>query len=673
MALKSATTAFSPTVYPTAAEYFDQGNALQKCKQFEAALLCYEQACSLQPDFAQAWWKHGNILQNLNCYPAAMASYDRAIALKPDYAEAYSNKGIVLQKLRQYAAALDSFQQAIALKPDYANAYNNCGLAFKDLRQFEAELEYYEKAIAIKPDFAEAYNNHGNALQNLKRYEQAVVSYEQAINLRPDHAKAYNNHAGALLKLKRYADAAASYQRALALDPDYEFLLGNYLHTKLKICDWRNIEPEIAVLIEKLQSGAKVTYPFNVLAITDDPALQLRAAQIWATQKTAVNLDVLPNIPKPPRRGRIRIAYFSADFCMHPVALLTAELYEIHDRSKFEIIGISAGADKDEMTDRLQAGFDRFIDVQGFSPGEVVELARSLEIDIAVDLGGYTGANETKVFAMRVAPVQVSYLGYSATLGVDYMDYLIADPVLIPAACREHYSEKIVYLPHSYQVNDSRRAISDRQFSRVEFGLPDSGFVFCSFNNGYKLNPNIFSCWMRILSQVEGSVLWLAVDAADITDNLLKEAAVRGIGPDRMIFTGRMPRLDEHLARLRLADLFLDTLPYNAHTTASDALWAGLPVLTCPGQTYAARVAASLLTTIGLPELIAETPAQYEALAIELAANPEKLAGIKAKLAQNRLTTPLFDTGLFTRHLEAAYTQMYDRYQAGLPPEHIDA
>ena len=322
------------------------------------------------------------------------------------------------------------------------------------------------------------------------------------------------------------------------------------------------------------------------------------------------------------------------------------------------------------MRQRLKVAFDKFIDVRNMSDRDVALLARSLEIDIGIDLNGFTEGERTDIFAMRAAPIQVSYLGYPGTMGADYIDYLIADPTLISASHQPHYTEKIVYLPNSYQPNDRKRRISDKVFTRAEAGLPQEGFVFCCFNNNYKITPDIFESWMRILGRVGGSVLWLFEDNEIAARNLKKEASVRDIDPERLVFARHMA-LPEHLARHRLADLFLDTLPYNAHTTASDALWAGLPVLTQIGETFAGRVAASLLNAVRLPELITTTRDAYEELAVELATDPAKLAGIKQKLSDNRLTTPLFDTELFAKHIEAAYMQMYERYQAGLPPDHI--
>jgi predicted O-linked N-acetylglucosamine transferase (SPINDLY family) len=371
-----------------------------------------------------------------------------------------------------------------------------------------------------------------------------------------------------------------------------------------------------------------------------------------------------------PRRQKIRIGYFSADFKNHPVAFLIAELFELHDRRQFELVGFSFVMANDEMRKRLVKSFDQFIEVGRKSDIEVAQLCRSFDVDIAVDLTGLTQDARTGIFAHRAAPIQVNYLGYPGTMGAEYIDYIIADKILISPEFQSCYSEKVVYLPNSYQVNDRKRVISEKIFTRQELGLPVNGFVFCCFNNNYKILPQTFEGWMRTLKSVEDSVLWLLQDNLWAAQNLKKEAQNQGIDAQRLVFAERMP-LPDHLARHRLADLFLDTFPYNAHTTTSDALWAGLPVLTLIGQSFASRVAASLLNTIGLPELIANTQEEYEALAIELALNTKRLADIKLKLAKNRLSTPLFNTPLFTKNLEAAYIQMYERHHSGLEPDHI--
>jgi predicted O-linked N-acetylglucosamine transferase (SPINDLY family) len=473
-----------------------------------------------------------------------------------------------------------------------------------------------------------------------------------------------------LRDLKRHAEALESYERALRIDPDLEWLHGTWLNARMQVCDWRDFEAHRDRLVRRIERREKAANPFPVLALTGSPEIQRIAAEIWVAERHAAG-HALPEMPRRPGHGKIRIGYFSADFYEHATSYLMAELLERHDKSSFQVTAFSFGPDtRDEMRGRVEAAVDRFIDVGRRSDEEVAMLARSLEIDIAVDLKGFTEDSRTDIFALRAAPIQVSYLGYPGTMGAGFIDYLVADPTIIPEGHERHYAESVAYLPNSYQVNDSRRRIAEKSFTREELGLPRDGFVFCSFNNNYKITPDVFDRWMRMLREVEGSVLWLLQDNEWAAENLRMEAGRRGIAGDRLVFARRMP-LAEHLARHRLADLFVDTLPYNAHTTASDALWAGLPVLTCPGEAFAGRVGASLLNAIGLPELIARTPEEYEAAAIELANDPARLREIRQRLADNRLAAPLFDAGLFATHIEAAYTAMYGRYRDGLAPESI--
>ena len=438
----------------------------------------------------------------------------------------------------------------------------------------------------------------------------------------------------------------------------------------MKICSWSGLAESLENISKKVVSNEKVATPFSLLALNDDALLHKKSSEIYVQSRYPFN-PVLETILKRPQGQKIRVGYFSADFHNHATANLMAELFELHDKSQFELVGFSFGPiTNDEMRQRLEKSFDQFIEVANKSDIEIAQLSRDLNIDIALDLKGFTQDARTGIFAHRAAPIQVNYLGYPGTMGADYIDYIIADKTLIPPELQSHYSEKVISLPNSYQVNDRQRIISDKQFTRQELGLPENGFVFCCFNNNYKILPATFEGWMRILRAVEGSVLWLLQDNSWVVENLKKEAEKQDIVPDRLVFSERLP-LPEHLARHSQADLFLDTAPYNAHTTTSDALWVGLPVLTLMGRSFASRVAGSLLNAVGLSELITGTQEEYEALAIELAMNPNKLEDIKLKLANNRMTTPLFDTLSFAKNIEAAYIKMYERYHAGLEPEHI--
>ena len=648
----------------------NRGVVLRELRRFDEAVLSYDKALANNAHNPRIWFHRGNALQELKRFEEAVLSYERALAINPDYAGAHSNRGIALQELKRYEEAVLSYERALALNPFYTLAYANLGNSLQRLKRFGEAVLSYDKAIALKADYAEACSNRGVALQELQRYEEALVSYDNALLIKPDYAEASYNRGISLQELKRYAEALASYERAFVLKPDYDFLCGMCLNTKMLMCDWSDFEHHVSRLFSKIEHSEKAATPFSLLSISDSLLLQKKVAMIYA-EDTYLSPHVSLTIPRRARHDKIRIGYYSADFHDHATAYLMAELFELHDRSRFEIIAFSFGPDRqDEMRKRVASAFDRFFDVRSRSDKEVALLSRNLEIDIAVDLKGFTQDSRCSIFSLRAAPIQVSYLGYPGTMGASYIDYLIADKTLIPESSRHGYIEKIVYLPDSYQVNDTKRVIAEKLFTREELGLPENGFVFCCFNNNYKITPDTFDGWMRILRQVEGSVLWLLEDNATAADNLRNEAMQRGVDAERIVFAKRMP-LSEHLARHRSADLFLDTFPCNAHTTASDALWAGLPLLTLAGESFASRVAASLLNAMQLPELITCAQDEYESRATALALDPERLRAIRGKLERNRLTTPLFDTEWFTRHIEAAYTAMYERYYEDLLPEHI--
>lgn len=650
--------------------YYNRGLALHELERFKEALDSYERALTVKPNYPEAYNNRGLALHELKCFEDALTCYECALKINPDYAEAYNNRGLALHALKRFAEALDSYGRALNVKPDYAEVYNNRGLVLHELKRFAEALDSYEHALQVKPDYAEAYNSRGVAMQEQKRFEEALDSYERALKVKPDYAEAYYNRGLTLHELKRFEAALDSYERALKIAPDHDCLYGTWLHTKIQLCDWSNLDSRITDLATNIRQANRATPPFSVLALIDSLSLQRQAAETWVRERHPPS-EVAPPRRTRSRQRRIRVGYYSADYHSHATSYLMAELFERHDRERFELLAFSYGPDNpDDMRKRLVAAFDQFMDVRLKSDIEVARLSTELGIDVAVDLKGFTQDARTGIFSCRAAPIQVSYLGYPGTMGAPYIDYIVADQILIPQESRQQYSERIVYLPHSYQVNDRRRRIADREFARHELGLPSTGFVFCCFNNNYKIMPHTFDGWMRILRQVEGSVLWLLEVNETAVDNLRREAQARDVNAERLIFAKPMP-LPEHLARHRAADLFIDTLPYNAHTTASDALWAGLPVLTRMGESFAARVGASLLNAVGMPELATATQEQYEATAIELATNPGRLTALKDRLRKNRLSVPLFNTEQFSRHLENAYMQMYERYQAGLGPEHI--
>jgi len=640
---------------------YNLAKALSDSGNDKDALAHHKKAVALAPNNPEAWLNYGKTASNLNRHEDALVWYNNALNLNPNYAEALLNKGATFKELKRYEEAIAFAEQALLINPNLAGAWTNKGVALKELKRYDEAIVHYDKALSLKPDHAEGWSNKGATLHALKRFDEAITHYEKALSLKPDYHEAWSNKGVTLHELKRYDEAITHYEKALSLKPDVDWVSGDLLYTKMTICSWSGLAESLEDISKKIIANKKVANPFQLLALTDDALLHKQSAEIYVQTKYPFN-PTLGLIPKYPRRQKIRVGYFSADFHNHATGYLMAELFELHDKSQFELVGFSFGPiENDEMRQRLEKSFDQFIEVGRKSDVMVAKLSRDLHIDIAVDLKGFTQNARTGIFAHRAAPIQLNYLGYPGTLGANYMDYIIADKTLISPELQSCYSEKVVYLPNSYQVNDRKRVISDKKFTRQELGLPEHVFVFCCFNNNYKILPATFEGWMRILNAVEGSVLWLLQDNLLAIENLKKEASQHGIDEGRLVFAERMP-LSDHLARHRHADLFLDTFPYNAHTTTSDALWANLPVLTLVGQSFASRVAASLLNSIGLQELITKTQEEYEALAIELAKKPEKLSAIKFKLVNNRLSTPLFDTPLFTKNLEAAYLMMYECY-----------
>ena len=637
--------------------------------QRQEALAHWDQAVQADPGFADAWVNRGTLLKVLDRVEEALASYDRALSLEPNFAEAHYNRALALSQLKRFEAALQSCNRAIALTPGFAEAHFSRGTILADLKRDAEAMTSFRQAIALKPDHAEAYYNIGTSLLGLSRLREAIELFDRAIVLKPDHADAYHNRGVAQEELGLFDAAIESQEKALALRPGFEFLEGNLLQLRLTVCDWDGLDPTLTRISERAARGERICSPFASLLAIADPALQRRAAEIYAAAKYPVDKRLGPIAPGPPG-DKIRVGYFSADFREHPVSQLMIGLFENHDRARFHAVGFAFGpVTGDAMAARVAASLDAFIDVRGMSDQAVAQLARDEGIDIAIDLSGYTKHARTGIFAFRAAPVQVGYIGYLGTMGADYIDYILADRVMVPDSARRYYTEKIAHLP-CYQSNPADRSVSITPVSRADIGLPEVGFVFGCFNNNFKILPAVFSAWVRILTAVPGSVLWLYITGDAAERNIRASAAAMGLDPTRIVFARRTPH-PEYLSRLRLADLFLDTSPYNAGTTASDALWMGLPVLARLGETFAGRMAASLLTAIEVPELIASSLKEYEAMAIALAQDPCRLADIKRKLTHNRATSRLFDTERFARNMETAYTAIIARYQAGLPPDHI--
>ena len=646
-----------------------KANILIRLERPAEALQDFDRALAQKPDYAEALYNRGNCLQHLGRFEEAVADYSRALTLQPGYEPALTNRGNALSKLRRFSEALADYETAARLCPGDSLALYHLGNARKELRHFDSALAGYDRALALDPALAAAWTNRGMVLRELHRSAEALESFDRALALNPDDAAALF-HRGTLqwVGFGRLGPALRDLENLLAIAPDYDYARGNLLHLKMYGADWRGFEAEKSLLDQGVRAGRKIVEPFIYQAISESPEDLFACAKIHA----ALYPPGLTLASKGARaRRKIRVGYLSGEFRAHATQYLAAGLYERHDRQEFEIVAFDAGeSDKSAMRARLESAFDAFISISRLSDQEAAERILAEGIDILVNLNGYFGKERTGVFALRPAPLQVNYLGFPGTLGAPFMDYILADRIVIPEDERKFYAEQVVWLPHSYQVNDDKRRIAQERLTRAGEGLPEQGFVFCNFNQGYKLTPETFALWMRLLHQVEGSVLWLTAGNDAFAAHLWREAERHGVAADRLVFGERRP-LEGHLARLPLADLFLDSLPYNAHTTASDALWAGVPLITRRGRTFAGRVAASLLTAVGLPELITEDADAYEALALRLAREPELLKSFWDRLKQNRATHPLFDTDRSRRHIEAAYRHMWEIAQRGEAPRHF--
>ncbi len=654
-------------ILPAAAAVFrNRANALTGLGRPIEALVCDSRILAIAPDDVQALWHRGNTLKELDRLPEALDSFERALGIDPDHADVLNNLGVVLLGLKRPGDALASFERMLQTAPLQPDALGNRGAALHALRMWREALASCRQALALDPAHVEAFNNHGNVLKDQGETAAALTSYARALTIRPLYADARANHGNTLRLMGRYEDAIADFRALVRTDPAWPYAAGYLLHAQMNCCEWSDVEEQAERVSSAVRVRRRACTPFAFFSVTGSEQEQSVCGEVFCQ-------DNYPSPPAPLWAGerygheRIRVAYLSSDFREHAISVLLAGLFERHDRRRFEITALSFGpAEPSAMRTRLEGAFERFIDVRNESDRSIAELVRGLEIDIAVDLMGHTHGNRLGVFAWRPAPVSVNFF---CPTDAPFIDYLIADPVAIPEEHRRFHREQIAYLPDTFLATDSSRRIAARTPSRTELGLPEAAFVFCCFNNTYKLNPAMFAVWMRLLRRIDGSVLWLQQIQASATENLRREAAEAGIDPARLVFAPRLPSMEDHLARYRQADLFLDTLPFNAQTTAADALWAGLPVLTCLGTTFVGRVAASLLQAVGLPDLVAGSPAAYEARALELARDRAALAAIRARLAANRVTHPLFDTDRYRRHVEGAYLTMWERAQRALPPE----
>jgi len=604
-------------------------------------------------------------------FTSAESLNQEALKLRADDPDVWLVRGNVLGELLRYEEAVAAFNAALAFNPNLLNALLGLGAVCGKLNRVDEALSAYDRATALNPALAGAWLGRAGVCRAAGRHDEALNAYNRALVLEPSLAEARFGRGHLFYAARKYEPAIADFAAALALQPRLPELRGIYLDAKLQLCDWTEFDRESAELCAEAGADDLPSPPYCLLSVLSLSEIQLNYTRRWAARNFAPLQGGQQPKPRVPT-GRINVGYLSADFREHPVSDLALGLFEAHDRSCFRVTGISIGPnDRSDMRKRIEAAFEEFEDWQDLGDREVASEIRARNIDILVDLTGYTGGARTGIMARRPAPLQVSYLGYPATMGVDYMDYIIGDATVLPPASWPYYSEKVVSLPNSFLVAGGTARVSDRVFTRTELGLPATGFVFCCFNNAFKITPHVFDVWMRILAAVPGSVLWLRIENPTAITNLKAEASARGVDAERLVFAGRMTDASDHIARQRQADLFLDTLPYNAHATAIDALRADLPILTCLGETFPGRVGASLLNALRMPELITGSLAEYETRAVAIGSDPEEARDLRRRLADSRLQAPLFNTDAAVRNIESAYLAMHERQRCGLAPDHF--
>ena len=640
-------------------------------KRHDEALSYFEKALTTNPNNPVYNSNYGNALQDSGRVEESLAYYNQSIMVDPFLVDALYNYGNALRKLLRYSEALIYLNRVKTLDKNYTKCYICTALIYEKTKQLDLALEELLTAYQIEPNSYDVLSNLAVVYSFKNDYGQAVVFFKKAFETGKAGAQFFANYATTCVDMHNPREAIRAYLKSAEMSPGEFESLGRALHQKMMIADWSSIAELNAEIVKRISLGQNVVDPFGYMGFSDSEADLQKSATIYLNNKYSIS-SLKTNLPKYTRKKKIKIGYVSGEFREHANGSLMTGLIECHDRSRFEVIGLDNGkGDDSPLRQRLVKGFDEHKDIRFLSDPDLINWIREKEVDILFNLNGFFGEQRNVVFSNRSAPIQINFLGCPGTMGVDYMDYLIADNIVIPKSSYEFYHEKIISLPYSYQINDSNRPELKRTITRRECGLPEEAFVFCCFNNIYKITPETFKRWMAVLKKVPNSVMWFYYNYPEATENLKREAQAQGIDATRLIFSPYI-KMAEHMERNVLADLFLDSLPYNAHTTASDALWANVPVLTLQGKSFAGRVAASLLHAIEMPELITYTEQEFEDRAVDLASHPEKLAALKVKLAKNRLTTPLFNTKLYTQHFEAALIEAYERYQSDLPPAHIE-
>lgn len=648
------------------------GIVFQESGRQEEAIACYRKTLELKPDYEATYNNLGFALRNTGQFEEALTCYRKALEINPAYIEAYNNMGNAFLSVGKHADAATCYQNALTIKPDYQDALNNMGNLLREQGKLEESIDLYRKALDVAPNLYDAHNNLGNALQRIGKQQESIDCYLRALELNPKGHGAYNNLGFAWQSVGEMEKAVTCYKKALEIKSDNPSTHSTLLHQMQWLCDWESYQERYDRMIEMFHATEKPINPFTFILLPTSAEEQRKCAEIYVQNEYSVQEKLYTSRHYPSHPDRIKIGYLSCDFQDHATSLLMAELFELHDHSRFEIKVYSYGQDDgNEMRRRIIAACDTFTDIYASSHQDAAQRILNDGVHILIEMKGFTNNTRLEIAALQPAPIQAAWLGYPGTEGAPFIDYILTDPFVTPPGSESHFTEKVVRLPGCYQPNDRKRVISDRQFTRQEFGLPEKGFIFASFNKSYKINPELYDVWMRLLQKTPGSVLWLWETNDTTIKNLRREAEVRGVDGTRLFFSGYLP-ISEHLARYRLVDLAIDTFPCTSHTTGSDALWAGCPIVTCAGETFASRVAGSLIASTNMPELITYSLEAYETLVMELVNDPDRLAAIRQQLQDNLATAPLFDSLRYTRGLEAAYEAMWQRFQEGLTPDHID-
>ena len=635
----------------------DYAIELHKKGNIEEALSLYLKLHVDQNENINLLFYIGNAYLQSKKFDLAIDYYKKTISSDQNHFNAYNNLGGTLLTLGRYKEAIEIFKKTIKIKPDFSDAYSNLASCYHNLKQYEDSILNYNKAIKLNPKNFAAYNNLGSTYKEINQNENAIKNFNIAKKINPYYYIAYNNLGNHFQEIKLYEDAIKNYKKVVELKPDFKFAIGKLMHAKMRISYWNEYAIHLDNLINSFKKKNKTITPFPFLSLIDNPEYHKTNTEIYSKEqfigpkKEQLERKIIKN-------EKVKLGYFSPDFRDHPILHLTREIFQFHNKSKFEIYAFSFGPKEEyENLEEVKGFFTKFIDIRNMSDQEVANLSQEIGIDIAIDLCGFTAWNRAKIFFFRAAPIQINYLGYPGTMGSEFMDYIIADKTVIPENEKINFSEKVAYLPNCYQPNTKIDSLIEKDFLRSDFNLPEDAFVFCNFNSSYKITPNIFNVWMNILKKTPKSVLWLLKSNNAACENIWKTAEKKGIDRNRIIFAERLPHYD-HLKRIAHADIFLDTFPYNAHTTASDTIRMGVPIIALMGKSFASRVSSSILNQVNMKELITTNTEDFQNLAIDIASNKNKLNKIKDDLNNSLSNSSLFDSVKFTKDLETLYQKI---------------